>query len=128
MTTPDTKGDSSELIILSLLADGPMYGYAISKEVAARSEGAMRLTPGVLYPLLKQLEASGLVLASWEEVKADGAAADEAGRRRKWYRLSAKGRRKLDQRIAAHKAYRVLIDAFIGGSSNSRKAEEGGAA
>ena len=127
MTTPDTKGDSSELIILSLLADGPMYGYAISKEVAARSDGAMRLTPGVLYPLLKQLEASGLVLASWEEVKADRAAADEAGRRRKWYRLSAKGRRKLDQRIAAHRAYRVLIDAFIGGGP-ARKAEEGGAA
>jgi PadR family transcriptional regulator, regulatory protein PadR len=113
----DPKADSAELILLSLLSERPLYGYAISKEAAARSDGKLRLTPGVLYPLLKSLEAQGLILSTWETVKSDRAseAADDGeGRRRKWYRLSAKGRKRLDQRVAAHRAYRAIIDAFIG--------------
>ncbi|MBS0197323.1 MAG: helix-turn-helix transcriptional regulator [Planctomycetes bacterium] len=106
--------DSSELVLLSLLADGPMYGYAISKEVGARSEGRMKLTPGVLYPLLRRMEAEGLVLTEWEEVKSERAQEGDEGRRRKWYKLSAKGRKALDHRIAAHRAYTAVLDAFIG--------------
>jgi len=106
--------DSTDLIVLSLLADGPRYGYSISKEVAARSDGRLKMTPGVLYPLLKSLEADGLVLTEWEEVKSDRAEESADGRRRKWYRLSAKGRKRLDQRITAMRAYRAVIDAFVG--------------
>lgn len=113
----DSKTDSAELVLLSLLAERPLYGYAITKEAAARSDGRLRLTPGVLYPLLKSLEAQGLILSTWETVRSDRAG-DEAewaeGRRRKWYRLSAKGRKRLEQRVAAHRAYRAVIDAFIG--------------
>ncbi len=119
---PDDQNDPAQLVILSLLAEGRMYGYALSKEAAARSDGAVRLTPGVLYPLLKRLEAEGLILSSWETVRSErsGPAEDEAedaagGRRRKWYRLSAKGKRRLEQRIAAHRAYRAVIDLFIPG-------------
>lgn len=107
----DQPKDAAELIVLSLLAEGQQYGYAISKEVAVRSGGQVRLTPGVLYPLLKGLETQGLVLTNWEEVKAEDS---EEGRKRKWYRLSAKGKKRLEQRIAAHKAFRAVIDAFIG--------------
>lgn len=107
--------ESAELVVLSLLADGPCYGYAISKEAAARSDGAVRLGPGVLYPLLKGLETQGLVLSSWEEIKAEGTDQDAAGRKRKWYRLSAKGRKRLEQKVAAHRAQRAVLDAFIGG-------------
>ena len=114
MPKRDPQPDSAELVVLSLLADGPQYGYALTKEAAARSGGSVRLTPGVLYPLLRALETQGLVVASWEEVKAGDAEEDAAGRKRKWYRLSPKGRRRLEQRIAAHKAYRDIIDAFIG--------------
>ena len=115
MAKRDPQPDSSELVVLSLLADGPQYGYALTKEAAARSGGSVRLTPGVLYPLLRALETQGLVVASWEEVKAGDAEEEAAGRKRKWYKLSAKGRRRLEQRIAAHRAYRTIIDAFIGG-------------
>lgn len=106
--------DSSELVILSLLADGAMYGYAISKEVNSRTDGRMKLAPGVLYPLLRQLEAEGLVATEWEEVKSERAPGSADGRKRKWYKLSAKGRKRLDQRILAHRAYAALIDTFIG--------------
>lgn len=108
------KSDSGELVVLSLLAEGPSYGYLLTKEAAARSEGALRLTPGMLYPLLKELEGAGLITSSWEEVKAEHTAPGEAGRRRKWYRLSAKGRRRLEQRVTAHRAYTALMEAFLG--------------
>lgn len=119
------KSDSAELVVLSLLAEGDKYGYLLTKDAAARSEGMLRLTPGLLYPLLKQLEQDGLILSSWEEVKADDADPDEPGRRRKWYKLSAKGRKRLEQRIDAHRAYTALIGAFLG--STPAKLPKGGA-
>ena len=108
--------DSAELVVLSLLSEGSKYGYLLSKEAAAKSDGKLRLTPGVLYPLLRELETQGLITSSWEEVRSDRATPDDdsEGRKRKWYRLSAKGRKRLTQRIDAHRAYRAIIDAFIG--------------
>lgn len=107
--------DSLELIVLAVLADEPLYGYAIIKRVAARSEGAIRLTPGVLYPLLHQLEKEKLITATWETVHSDRAAdgGDGEGRRRKWYALSPAGRRRLAQRIESHRAGVSLIERFL---------------
>lgn len=111
----DSQRDAAELVVLSLLANGPKYGYLLSKEAAGKSDGAVRLTPGVLYPLLKALETKKLVSATWEEVKAADAEEGEAGRSRKWYRLTAKGKKRLEQSVAAHRAYRAVMDAFLGG-------------
>ena len=110
-----SKQDSAELVVLSLLAEGEKYGYMLSKEAAAKSDGKLRLTPGLLYPLLRELETQGLITSSWEEVRSERTDDEDGeGRKRKWYRLSAKGRKRLAQRIDAHRAYRALIDAFIG--------------
>lgn len=98
----------TDLVVMSVLADGPEYGYAIIKRASAQSDGAIRLTPGVLYPLLHRMEQQGLLLSSWDDASADG-----GGRQRKWYRLSAKGRRRLEQRVKAHRAYLVMIEAFL---------------
>ncbi|MEE8458550.1 MAG: PadR family transcriptional regulator [Phycisphaerales bacterium] len=103
---------ATDLLVLSVLAEGRAYGYAITKQLAARSEGTVRLTPGVLYPLLHKLEKQGLLLSSWETVQAEGND-DGPGRKRKWYRLSAKGRRRLEQRAAAHRAYQAVIESFL---------------
>lgn len=119
------RNESAELVVLSLLAAGRSYGYLLSKEAAARSDGALRLTPGVLYPLLKQLERDGLITSSWEEVKASDSDPEVAGRKRKWYELSAAGRRRLEQRVTAHRAYTALMDAFV--SSWKRTERTGGA-
>ncbi len=116
----DQSNAAAELIVLSLLSEEPAYGYAISKQVSARSAGQVRLTPGVLYPLLKSLESQGLVLTSWEEVRAEDSDEGE-GRKRKWYRLSAKGKKRLEQRIASHRAFRAVIDAFIGPEDAQRR-------
>lgn len=109
----DLLKTSSDLLVLLVLAEEPLYGYAITKQVAAQSGGAIRLTAGVLYPLLHQMEQQGLLLSSWETVQAAGNEEQDKGRKRKWYRLSAKGKKRLAQRVAAHRAYQAMIESFI---------------
>lgn len=117
--------DHAELVILSLLEGGRMYGYAISKEVAARSDNRLRLTPGVLYPILKGMESEGLIAAEWEEIKSERSEEGAEGRRRKWYKLTAKGRRRLGQRVESHRAWRAVIDLFIGAGGGGEKKRGG---
>jgi PadR family transcriptional regulator PadR len=134
MPGPDLKHDPTELVILCVLAEEPLYGYAITKRVAGQSGGEIKLSPGVLYPLLNLMEKQALIASTWETVKSDRAAgeaggeadsaeAGEGGRRRKWYRLSPKGRKRLVQRIEAHKAYLSMIESFLPGAP---KGAEGG--
>jgi PadR family transcriptional regulator len=113
------KQDHSELVVLSVLAEGPSYGYAISKDIAARSEGHFKLTASGMYPLLTRLEKDGLVTTSWEEVKAASADPDSNGRRRKWYTLSTKGQRHLTKRIELHRQVQSILDGFVQGTSNN---------
>jgi PadR family transcriptional regulator PadR len=112
----DLKHDSTELVVLSVLADEAMYGYAITKQIAARSDGEVSLGPSLLYPLLARLEKQGLISSEWEEVRAERN--EGRGRRRKWYRLTAKGRRKLAQHVQAHQRYLALVGAFLPGSAH----------
>jgi len=119
ISTPSLTPDHTELVILSLLRDGPSYGYAISKLVAARSDEAFKVGPSQLYPLLTKLEKQGLVETDWEEIKAKSADPDATGRKRKWYKLSAKGQRRLQQRIEAHQRFTSIINSFIAGPGSA---------
>ncbi len=105
--------DPNELVVLAVLAEEPLYGYAIARRVEVRSSDHVRLTPGILYPLLKRLEGEGLLTATWETVRSERSPEDADGRRRKWYRISPKGRRRLAQRIDAHREYLRAIEAFL---------------
>lgn len=83
-------------IILSLLAEQPMYGFQIAKEIRRRSEGTLDFKEGLLYPALHQLEQQGLAETEWRPA--------ERGSERKYYFLTPKGRkevRRLRQRWAA---------------------------
>jgi len=114
MARGELTSDSAELVLLSVLSEGPQYGYAIIKQVAGRSDDRIRLSPGVLYPLLARLERQGLIAGRWDQVKADRADPDAPGRKRKWYRLTPKGTRRLAQRIRAHRSHLALMESFIG--------------
>lgn len=113
------KQDHSELVVLAVLAEAPSYGYAISKAVAARSGGHFKLGPSNLYPLLTRLEKQGLVTTDWEEVKADDADPDAGGRKRKWYRLSPKGQKRLAQHIEALRRAQSILNAFVAPASEA---------
>jgi PadR family transcriptional regulator, regulatory protein PadR len=123
MPDPELKPDAAELVVLSVLSEGSLYGYAISKLVAARSEDRMRLPPGLLYPLLARMEAQGLIASSWDEVKSERAEGGQ-GRKRKWYRLTAKGQRRLAHGIDTHRKYQAIIERFIPPSGEDGRARE----
>jgi PadR family transcriptional regulator, regulatory protein PadR len=150
MPPNDTRradADHARLVILSMLRTETMYGYAISKEIARRSDNHFRMTPGVLYPLLREMETQGLISSSVEEVRSErredshaserkpsgedaredaGEDAERGGRKRKWYKLTAKGRRRLEASLEAHHAWRRIIDAFIGPAGGTAGAGEAG--
>lgn len=71
-----------DLLILSVLADGELHGYAVIDSLRTNSGGAFDLPEGTVYPALHRLEKSGLLQSTWSE---------HAGRKRKNYRLTATG-------------------------------------
>lgn len=115
-TQPRLSPSHAELLVLATLAEAPSYGYAITRAVAAKSDGDFTLAPAKLYPLLAKLEKQGLVTTSWEEVKAltaTGDSDDAKGRSRKWYTISPKGTKRLEQHIQAHRRFTALVEAFL---------------
>jgi DNA-binding PadR family transcriptional regulator len=73
---------------LVALADGDKHGYAILKEIARRTEEAVRLSAGTLYALIRRAEADGLIVETDE--RPDISLDDE---RRRYYRLTPLGRK-----------------------------------
>lgn len=83
----DLVAASATPIVLGILAAGESYGYAILKQVAELSGGRLEWTEGLLYPLLHRLERLGQIEARWRTTPA--------GRRRKYYRITRRGRAEL---------------------------------
>lgn len=100
------KGNTHTLI-LSLIEEQPMYGFQISTEINRRSGGTFRFREGLLYPALHQLEKKKLLEAEWRP--------SNQGPLRKYYKLTAKGKReaeKLRQRwLAYSKAVNKTLEA-----------------
>jgi PadR family transcriptional regulator PadR len=84
----DMRTGSTAVMILRLLADKPMYGYQMVKELQVRSEGYFDLEQGTLYPALHRLEKDGLVHSKWEVV-TDGPS-------RKYYYITETGQETLE--------------------------------
>jgi PadR family transcriptional regulator, regulatory protein PadR len=81
------KKGSAELLILSALEDAQLHGYDIAREIARRSGGLLTFHVASLYPLLYKLEDRTWIVGRWVE---------KAGqRRRRYYRLTAEGRKVL---------------------------------
>lgn len=83
----DLIAASSTPIVLAILAEQDSYGYAILKRVRELSSGHVAWTDGMLYPVLHRLERLDFVEARWKVA--------DSGRRRKYYRITRKGRTQL---------------------------------
>ncbi|MFT4294135.1 MAG: PadR family transcriptional regulator [Micropruina sp.] len=103
------KGDALkghlDYLILSVLADNPMHGYAVIEELRRRSDEVIDVPEGTLYPALHRLEKAGLITASWSEVK---------GRRRKSYRLTQGGTRQLADEREAWTSFTTAVASITG--------------
>jgi DNA-binding PadR family transcriptional regulator len=80
----DLVAASAAPLVLSILAEGESYGYAIIQRVRELSGGEIAWTDGMLYPVLHRLEAQGLIEARWRT--------GESGRERKYYALKRPGK------------------------------------
>src|SRR4051812_5013906 len=94
-------------LVLSILARGESYGYAILTRVKELSRGNLAWTDGMLYPIMHRLEEQKLVRSAWRE--------SETGRKRKYYSLTEDGRRALaDQRDQWMTVHEALVEAWSG--------------
>lgn len=84
---PDLLPGTLDLLILRTLQTEPMHGWAISERIQQISEDVLQITQGSLYPALHRLEHKGWIEAEW--------AVSELGRRAKYYRLTAAGKKQL---------------------------------
>lgn len=100
-----TRG-SGELAILSLLAEQPLYGFEIARQIGERTNGALQFTLASLYPLLYEMEKRGWLEAQWQ--------LNEAGRDRRYYRLTAAGRRQLAPLREEWRSFFRALDALAG--------------
>ncbi len=85
--TPDLLPGTLDLLILRTLQKDTLHGWMISERIQQISEDVLQITQGSLYPALHRLEHRGWIEAEW--------AVSELGRRAKYYRLTASGRRQL---------------------------------
>lgn len=79
---------STPMLILSVLQEAPLHGYAIMRELENRSDGYFHMTAALLYPTLHQMEQEGLLESRWSD-------ANQAVRRRKVYAITPAGRERL---------------------------------
>jgi transcriptional regulator len=81
------KRGTAELAILSVLESGALHGYEIARRIEQQTQGKLRFTLASLYPLLYRMEKQGWVRGEWQ--------IGETGRRRRRYRLTSSGRKKV---------------------------------
>ncbi|MEE1320576.1 MAG: helix-turn-helix transcriptional regulator [Acutalibacteraceae bacterium] len=105
-----TKG-STALLVLSVLEKQDLYGYRIIKEIEMRSEFVFSLKEGTLYPLLHAFEKAGYVESYWQ--------GNEGERRRKYYHLTKKGIKVLQENKQEWESYSTAVGKVIGGVANA---------
>jgi transcriptional regulator len=93
-----------ELLLLGVLDAGPAHGYALITALRERSDGALDLAEGAVYPALHRLEAGGLVASEWQSI---------GGRRRRLYRLTPDGRANLAEQRREWRRLADAVDAVV---------------
>ena len=96
----DLPQGTLDLLILKVLALGPLHGYAVGQRLQQISRDVVQVTQGTLYPALHRLENRGLLVAEWKM--------SDTGREAKFYRLTARGRTHLG---AEQESWRRLTEA-----------------
>jgi len=100
------KKGSAELLVLAIIEERARHGYEIGRLIAERSGGALTFHVASLYPLLYRLEARGLIEGRWVEKSGQ--------RRRRYYRLTAEGRRVLARQRTVWQQFLRALDRVAG--------------
>ena len=90
-----------DLVILKTLSEGAQHGFAVSRDIRARSNGVLELQDAALYQALHRMENKGWISAEWGQ--------SENNRRAKFYRLTRTGRRRLDAEARSWREYAAAV-------------------
>ena len=104
-TPADVLRGTLDLLILRTLAAEPLHGWAIAHRIQQRSEEALQVGQGSLYPALQRLEQRGWLDSEWR--------ATEENRRAKYYRLTRSGREALAAETAGWRRYVRAVDLIL---------------
>jgi PadR family transcriptional regulator PadR len=104
----DVLQGTLDLLILRTLATGPRHGWSIAKRIQELSKDVLRINQGSLYPALYRLEDRGWIAAEW--------GVSSEGRRAKFYRLSAAGRKRLTEETREWREFSVAINLVLEGA------------
>lgn len=106
MSTQSIAGGQLDLLLLAVISNGPIHGYAIIDALRVRSSGAFDLPEGTVYPALYRMERTGLVKSRTKTVD---------GRSRRLYELTASGREAIQDRRRSWHRLASGITAVLGG-------------
>lgn len=106
MVSKELIAASTKPLVLAVLAKGESYGYSIIQQIREQSGGELEWSEGMLYPVLHRMEKEKLILAAWK--------VGENGRKRKYYRLSAAGRREIATQQKQWRAVHSTLSTFWG--------------
>ena len=104
--TPDVLPGTLDLLVLKTLAHAPMHGWGIAQRIQERSEQALEVGQGSLYPALMRLERQGWIAGSWGTT--------ENNRRARYYRLTALGARHLARETESWRRYTRAVELILG--------------
>jgi PadR family transcriptional regulator, regulatory protein PadR len=98
-------GGQLDLMLLSVLDDGPAHGYRVIERLREQSGGAFDLPEGTVYPALHRLERRGLLTSRWS---------DDAPRRRRVYEVTEAGNGALAQKRRDWRVFSGALETVIG--------------
>jgi DNA-binding PadR family transcriptional regulator len=101
----DLVRSMAEPVVLSLVAERPMYGYEIIKVVNDRTDQAFQWKEGTLYPCLHRLEGQGMIRGEWSTA--------ESGKERKYYSITRKGKGRLRSKISEWKSFSGAVNTLL---------------
>jgi DNA-binding PadR family transcriptional regulator len=101
----ELKKGSAETLIMAMLEDGPRHGYELARRIDDRTQGRLSFHVANVYTSLYRLERARLISGRW--VEKDGQ------RRRRFYRLTAAGRRELARRRASWRDFVGAVDLVL---------------
>ena len=105
MAKMDLLQGTLDVLILKALSWGPLHGYAVVRWIGQRTEDALRIEEGALYPALHRMEERGWIEAEW--------GVSENNRRAKFYRLTDEGRRQLHAEAVSWQRYAEAVGKVL---------------
>jgi PadR family transcriptional regulator PadR len=108
----DLPQGTLDLLILQVVAAGPIHGYAIAQRLQLISRDVVQVPQGSLYPALHRLEERRLLTADWKM--------SDTGREAKYYRLTSKGRSQLREEAASWRRLTEAIGLILKPAAGSR--------